>query len=192
MEQTSDLTTEFSENDISRAFRTISRLIKANNILGFKRQIYYVEYSGWDHHDELLNNQSEMLRNVSLGFSEFNSAMKELGVNDKVTLFSMSEFSRTLTSNGNGTDHAWGGNVMVMGGAVKGKRIFGNYPTLNLDNEQMLWDGVLIPTLSTDEYFTELAQWYGIQNTVIPQLFPNINNFYNLNSGQAPIGFLNI
>lgn len=192
MEQTSDLTTEFSENDISRAFRTISRLIKANNILGFKRQIYYVEYSGWDHHDELLNNQSEMLRNVSLGFSEFNSAMKELGVDDKVTLFTMSEFSRTLTSNGNGTDHAWGGNVMVMGGAVKGKRIFGNYPTLNLDNEQMLWDGVLIPTLSTDEYFTELAQWYGIQNTVIPQLFPNINNFYNLNSGQAPIGFLNI
>jgi uncharacterized protein (DUF1501 family) len=192
MEQTSDLTIGFSENDISKAFRTISRLIKANNILGFKRQIYYVEYSGWDHHDELLNNQSEMLRNVSLGFSEFNSAMKELGVDDKVTLFSMSEFARTLTSNGNGTDHAWGGNVIVMGGAVKGKRIFGNYPTLNLDNEQMIWDGVMIPTLSTDEYFTELAQWFGIQTSVIPQLFPNINNFYNLNSGQAPIGFLNL
>jgi len=56
----------------------------------------------------------------------------------------------------------------------------------------MIWDGVMIPTLSTDEYFTELAQWFGIQTSVIPQLFPNINNFYNLNSGQAPIGFLNL
>lgn len=192
MEQTSDLSTQFSDNNVSRAFRTVSKLIKANNILGFKRQIYFIEYGTWDHHDELLSNQSEMLRNVSLAFGEFNNAMKELNLEEKVTLFSMSEFSRTLTSNGNGTDHAWGGNVMVMGGAVKGKKIYGDYPTLDLGNELMLWDGVLVPTLSTDEYFTELSQWFGIQNNMIPGLFPNINNFYNLNSGQAPIGFLNI
>ncbi|MEZ4907022.1 MAG: DUF1501 domain-containing protein [Saprospiraceae bacterium] len=103
----------------------------------------------------------------------------------------MSEFSRTLTSNGNGTDHAWGGNVMAMGGSVLGGKILGDYPLLNLDNELSLWDGVIVPTLSTDQYFTELAQWYGVQNELIPELFPNINNFYNLNSGQKPIGFLN-
>lgn len=122
MEQTADLTTEFSENNVSRAFRTVSKLIKANSILGFKRQIYFIEYGTWDHHDELLGNQNEMLRNVSIAFGEFNNAMKELNMDEKVTLFSMSEFSRTLTSNGNGTDHAWGGNVMVMGGSVKAKR----------------------------------------------------------------------
>ena len=191
MEQTADLTTEFSENNVSLAFRTVSKLIKANSILGFKRQIYFIEYGTWDHHDELLNNQNEMLRNVSIAFGEFNNAMKELNLEEKVTLFSMSEFARTLTSNGNGTDHAWGGNVMVMGGSVKGKRIYGDYPTLDLGNELMLWDGVLVPTLSTDEYFTELSQWFGIQNNMIPALFPNINNFYNLNSGQAPVGFMN-
>jgi len=132
-----------------------------------------------------------MLRDVSIGFGEFNEAMTELGMQDNVTTFSMSEFGRTLTSNGNGTDHAWGGNVMVMGGAVNGKKIFGDYPTLNLDNPRMLWDGVLVPTLSTDEYFTELAQWFGVQNSLIPELFPNIANFYDVNSSQKPIGFMN-
>ncbi|MGE5356355.1 MAG: DUF1501 domain-containing protein [Deltaproteobacteria bacterium] len=190
MEETSELTTQFSENDVSRAFRIVSKLIKANNILGFKRQIYFIEYGTWDHHDELLNNQNEMLREVSVAFSEFNNAMKVINMNDNVTLFSMSEFARTLTSNGNGTDHAWGGNVMVMGGGVRGKRIFGDYPTLDLGNELILWDGIVVPTLATDEYFTELAQWFGIQNSMIPQLFPNINNFYNLNSGTPPIGFM--
>lgn len=191
MDNTEDLTTEFSESDVSQAFKSVAKLIKANSILGFKRQIYYIEYGGWDHHDELLNNQQLMLREVSQGFGEFNNAMQEIDMEENVTLFSMSEFGRTLTSNGNGTDHAWGGNVMVMGGSVNGKQILGDYPTLNLDNELMLWDGVLVPTLSTDEYFTELAQWFGVQNSLIPDLFPNIANFYNINSGQKPIGFLN-
>ncbi len=192
IQSTEDLSTQFSDNEVSQAFRSVARIIKANTLLGFKRQIYFIEYGGWDHHDELLDNQNAMLQNVDSGFGEFNSAMEELNMQDNVTVFSMSEFGRTLTSNGNGTDHAWGGNVMVMGGAVKGKNIYGDYPTLNLDNERMLWDGVIVPTLSTDQYFTELAQWFGVKPALIPQLFPNINNFHNLNSGQPPIGFLSI
>ena len=191
IDNTEDLITTFSGSDVSQAFNSVAKLIKANSILGFKRQIYYIKYGGWDHHDELLESHSSMLEEVSLGFGEFNNAMQEIDMEKNVTVFSMSEFGRTLTSNGNGTDHAWGGNVMVMGGDVNGKQIFGDYPTLNLDNELMLWDGVLIPTLSTDEYFAELAQWFGVQNSLIPELFPNIANFYNINSGQKPIGFLN-
>ncbi len=191
IDNTEDLSTNFSDNDASRALGKVAKIIKANNILGFKRQIYFVEYGGWDHHDELLDSQSRMLREVSRGFGEFFEAMKEINMEDNVTVFSMSEFGRTLTSNGNGTDHAWGGNVMVMGGAVNGKRIFGEYPTLNLDNELMLWNGVVVPTLSTDEYFTELAQWFGYDNDLIPSLFPNIGNFYDINSGNKPISFLN-
>ncbi len=189
--ETEDLSTEFSNNDISRAFKSIAKMIKANTLLGFKRQIFFIENGGWDHHDELLDNQSAMLRDVSIGFGEFDKAMTELNMQDNVTTFSMSEFGRTLTSNGNGTDHAWGGNVMVMGGAVNGKKIFGDYPTLNLDNPLMLWDGVLVPTLSTDEYFAELIQWFGAQDSLIPDLFPNIANFYDVNSNQKPIGFMN-
>ena len=189
--ETEDLDTVFSSNDLSRAFKSIAKMVKANGLLGFKRQIFFIEYGGWDHHDELLDNQNAMLRDVSIAFGEFNEAMTELGMQDNVTTFSMSEFGRTLTSNGNGTDHAWGGNVMVMGGSVNGKKVFGDYPTLNLDNPRMLWDGVLVPTLSTDEYFTELAQWFGVQNSLIPELFPNIANFYDINSNQKPIGFMN-
>ena len=192
LENTDDLNTPFSQNDLSGAFKTVAKIIKANSSLGFKRQIYFIEYGGWDHHDELLDSQNAMLREVDAAFGEFYGAMEELNMEDNVTVFSMSEFGRTLTSNGNGTDHAWGGNVMAMGGAVRGKQIYGDYPTLNLDNERMLWDGVLVPTLSTDEYFTEIAQWFGVKPALIPQLFPNINNFYNLNSGQPPIGFLSI
>ena len=192
MENTSALNTQFSDNEVSNAFRKVAKIIKANSILGFKRQIFFIEYGGWDHHDELLQNQNTMLGNVNAAFSEFYNAMTELGMQDNVTVFSMSEFGRTLTSNGNGTDHAWGGNIMVMGGSVKGKNIYGDYPVLSLDNERMLWDGVIVPTLSTDEYFTELVQWFGVDNSDIPALFPNINNFYNLNSGQAPIGFMNM
>ena len=192
LEQTEDLNTPFTQNQLSGAFKTVAKIIKANTLLGFKRQIYFIDYSGWDHHDELLDNQNAMLGVVDAAFGEFHGALEELDMLDNVTVFSMSEFARTLTSNGNGTDHAWGGNVMVMGGAVNGQKIYGDYPILNLDNERMLWDGVVVPTLSTDEYFTELAQWFGVDSSLIPQLFPNINNFYNLNSGQAPIGFMNI
>ena len=190
MENTPPLTTEFSDNDISNAFKTVAMIIKANNILGFKRQIFFIEYQGWDHHDELLDNHSQMLGVTSRAFGEFDRAMTELGMQDNVTVFSMSEFGRTLTSNGNGTDHAWGGNVMVMGGAVKGKKIYGDYPLLDLNNPLMLWDGVVVPTLSTDEYFTELVQWFGVSHDYIQSLFPNLTNFYDINSGQPPVGFM--
>jgi uncharacterized protein (DUF1501 family) len=111
---------------------------------------------------------------------------------NQVTTFSISEFGRTLTSNGNGTDHAWGGNVMVMGGEqVKGKNIFGDYPSLSLNNDLMLWDGILIPTLSADQYFAELAKWFDVPSSDLLDIFPNLGNFYDVNSNEMPIGFIN-
>ena len=131
-----------------------------------------------------------MLGIVSKAMSEFQTALEELGVQDCVTTFTASDFARTLTSNGNGTDHAWGGNVLVMGSKVKGKDIYGNYPSLALNSSLEVGGGVLIPQISTDEYYAELALWYGVSKSDLPLLFPNIGNFYNTFSNQSPIGFM--
>jgi len=90
-----------------------------------QRQIFFVDFNGWDHHDELLNTQAGMLSILDRGLQGLNQALERIGIWDCVSCFTCSEFGRTLTWNGNGTDHAWGGNVMVMGGPVNGGRIFG-------------------------------------------------------------------
>jgi len=119
--------------------------------------------------------------------------MEELGIADDVLTFSVSEFGRTLTSNGQGSDHAWGGNVFVMGGTnlINGGQIYGTYPSLALNNSIDLGGGVLIPDTSADTYFAEVAKWFGVPDSDLSMLFPHLTNFYNIGSG-APIGFLNI
>ena len=181
------------DSDLSKSFEMIAKTISGRDQLQMSRQIFFVEYGGWDHHDELINSQAEMLTELDNALYQFNAAMEQLGVGDKVTTFSLSEFSRTLTSNGNGTDHAWGGNVFVMGGAVNGKKIYGNFPSLVLGNSNPLeiGGGSLIPTTSADEYFAELALWYGVPASDISTLFPNIGYFYDPMSASNPIGFLN-
>ncbi|MBX2815854.1 MAG: DUF1501 domain-containing protein [Saprospiraceae bacterium] len=192
LEGATAINTEFSDNYISQSFRMIARTISARAALGMKRQIFFVTFGGWDHHDEILENQFGMLSVLSNALGEFQQSLQELRVEDCVTTFSISEFGRTLTSNGNGTDHAWGGNVMVMGGPVNGGRIFGDYPSIALDTSLELGDGTLIPTLSTDQYFAELALWFGISPNELRTLFPNIGNFYQPGDARLPIGFLNL
>ena len=188
-----DFTTAFSDNDISQSMHMIAKTIAARTTLGVQRQIFFVDFGGWDHHDEVLNNQAEMLLILSDAMKEFNDAMEEINTQDCVSTFTMSEFSRTLTSNGNGTDHAWGGNVMAMGGPIVGGNIFGTYPSLALNNSIEVGGGVLIPQLSCDEYFAELAMWFGVNNADLADIFPNLGNFYTVGTGNPPpIGFLNI
>jgi len=182
--------TTFEDNYFSQTFRMIARTISVQQALGMKRQTFFVDLGGWDHHDELLQNQADLLPALTNAMREFNDALEELNMADCVTTFSASEFGRTLTSNGNGTDHAWGGNVMVMGGAVNGGNIFGTYPDLTLDSEVELGYGTLVPTTSTDVYFAELAKWFGVQDSELAALFPNLENFHNLGS-DLPLGFMN-
>ncbi|MGB1252759.1 MAG: DUF1501 domain-containing protein [Candidatus Promineifilaceae bacterium] len=182
--------TQFSANQVSQSLQMVAKTIAARQALGFKRQTFFVMFGGWDHHDEVLNNQLAMLSVLSKGLSEFNASLKELGVSDKVTTFTASDFGRTLTSNGQGSDHAWGGNHMVMGGAVQGRKIYGNYPDLFIDNPLDVGRGSLIPTVSCDEYFAELALWFGVNSADLDTVFPNINRFYNYQPNVAPVGFL--
>lgn len=183
---------EFAETSLSQQLRMIATTMAARETLGFQRQIFFVAYDGWDHHDELLNIHSEMSGTLSRALSDFDAAMTELGLQDSVTTFTISDFARTLTSNGNGTDHGWGGNAMVMGGAVNGQRIYGEYPSLALGNPLDVWDGVLIPTTSADEYMAELALWFGVSPSDVDMILPNLVNFYDTSSPDLPLGFLNI
>ena len=184
------LQTTFTDNYLSNSLRMAAYTIAAHEALGMKRQIFFIDYGGWDHHDEVLNSQAVMLGELDTALGEFSSALAELGIGNQVTTFTLSEFGRTLTSNGNGTDHAWGGNVMVMGDKVNGKNIYGEYPSLALSSELELGNGVLIPKLSADQYFAELALWFGVNQTDLPLIFPSLTNFYQPGSG-LPIGFIN-
>ncbi|NND33443.1 MAG: DUF1501 domain-containing protein [Saprospiraceae bacterium] len=193
LEKVGDLNTPFTDNYISQSFNMIARTIAAREELGMKRQIFFVDFGGWDHHDELLDNQFGMLNVLSTALGEFDAALNEISMSDCVTTFSVSEFGRTLTSNGNGTDHAWGGNVMVMGGAqINGGRIFGDYPSPVLDGPLELGGGVFLPTISTDQYFAEIARWFGVSNSELSTVFPNLENFYDIGSLDMPLGFLNL
>ncbi len=192
MEQIGSLNTFFSDNRISQSFKRITEVIMARDILGFKRQIFFVRMGGWDMHGELLNSHERSLTVVDNALGEFANGLDEIGMFDAVTTFTISDFGRTLTSNGNGSDHAWGGNALVMGGDVRGGDMYGTYPSLALGGALDVHNGVLIPTTPNDSYFAELALWFGVSLSDLSTLFPNIGNFYDTGSSAAPLGFMNI
>ena len=129
--------------------------------LGVCRQIFFTTFGGWDHHDDVLGNQAAMLPILDNALKEFNDAMIELGLHDDVVTFTISDFARTLTSNGNGSDHAWGGNQIIMGGPINGNEIYGDYPSLSLNSPLNLSDrGRYVPQLSVDEFYAEIALWF--------------------------------
>ena len=182
--------TQFSDTRLSRQFRMIATTIAAREALGMRRQTFFVNTGGWDHHDEVLVNQQNMLPVISQALSEFQSAMEELGISDQVTSFTASDFGRTLSSNGRGSDHAWGGNHLVMGGAVAGGDMYGSYPSLYAGNPLDTGRGRLIPTTSVDELFAELALWFGVPEPDLELVLPNVRRFYPSGSTSPPIGFL--
>ncbi|MFT4569049.1 MAG: hypothetical protein ACI9FN_004019 [Saprospiraceae bacterium] len=185
------INTVFTEsNNLALDLKVVAETIAARNDLGMSRQVFFINYGGWDHHDEVLNAQSKMLRTVDEALGQFNTATHELGVQNEVTTFSISDFGRTLTSNGNGSDHAWGGNAFVMGGAVKGGEIYGQYPDLDLGNPLDIGRGRLIPTMASDQYFAELALWFGVPKSELDMVLPNIDRFYDTRLNVPPVGFL--
>lgn len=181
LENVVPLTTMFSTSGLSQDLKKIAELISVRPFLGASRQIYYVTYGGWDHHDNVINNQNAMLPVLSNAMAEFNDAMNEIGQHDNVVTFTISDFGRTLTSNGNGSDHAWGGNQMVMGGPITGSQIYGNYPSLSLTNNDfnLSTRGRILPTTSVDEFYAELALWYGVSPNDLNYILPNLCNFYS-------------
>lgn len=180
----------FSPGPLAQSLRMVVRTMLARDALGARRQTFFVTFGGWDHHDELLVNQASMLATLSLALKELDTAIEALGLHDDVTTFTISDFGRTLSSNGRGSDHGWGGNQLVMGGAVKGGEFYGEYPALDPGNALDTGRGRLIPTLSTDEVFAELAMWFGVDPLDVPQVLPNVERFVVPSATSPPVGFL--
>ncbi|WP_261842958.1 DUF1501 domain-containing protein [Aliamphritea ceti] len=171
-----DINTRFSDTPLSQQLKVVAGSIKAADRLNQQQQTFFLRYIGWDHHDELLNNHQRMLQILSQALGEFQQSLEELGIDEQVITFTGSDFGRTLTSNGNGTDHGWGGNTLVMGKPINGGNIYGQYPSLSLGDNNPLdaGNGVLIPTTATEQLYAELARWFGVANKDINTLFPNL------------------
>ncbi|MGB6220466.1 DUF1501 domain-containing protein [Haloferula sp.] len=181
----------FDNNSFGRNLKAAAKTIAIREKLKLRRQTLFVQYGGWDHHSELLNNQAGMLASLDRSLFAFQSAMETLGLTDDVITFTASDFGRTLRSNGQGTDHAWSGNQLVMGGPVGGGEILGQYPSLAIDGPDDIGrGGRIFPRTSPDQYFCELLRWFGVSNGDMDTVLPNIRNFYDPSSTSNPLGFL--
>ena len=182
--------TPFPASPFGDALALIAHVIAARGALGPVRQTFFVNFGGWDHHDDVLDNQAAMLPVVGHGLAAFRDAMVELGVHGRVTTFTISDFGRTLSSNGKGSDHGWGGNALILGGAVNGGELHGNYPSLALGSALDTGRGRLLPTTSVAELYAEMALWFGVAPSDVPLVVPNIGRFADVSGGVLPVGFL--
>ncbi len=178
-----DLTTPFpaypGDNDLGAQLHEVARLIKAQAEIGDARQIFFVGLNGFDTHNNQLATQAPLLRTLSANLGTFWAALGEIGMRNDVTVFTASDFGRTLGSNGNGADHAWGSHQLILGGAVRGGKYYGRMPTLSIGGPDDFGPGrgQIIPTTATDQYAATLAAWFGVPAASLPGLFPNLNNF---------------
>ena len=175
---------------LGQQFKAIVRTIKVRQELGLRRQTFFINYGGWDHHDEVINSMNKMVDVVNRCLVSYWQALGEIGLQNNVTLYTASDFARTLTSNGAGSDHAWGGNAFVLGGGVNGGRVYGSYPDLSLTAPQVVTSrGATLPGVSVDEYFAELALWLGVSAGDLSSVLPRITTFYSPGS-TPPLGFM--
>jgi uncharacterized protein (DUF1501 family) len=142
-----------------------------------------VSLGGFDLHDNLIAQQPVLMGRVSEAMSAFYQATVEMGLGQNVTSFTASDFGRTLTSNGDGSDHGWGGHHIVVGGAVKGSTFYGAPPPVsvgNTDAPQDQWhvgQGRLLPSTSVDQYAATLARWFGVGAPDMNAILPNLRQF---------------
>jgi len=169
------------ENKLADDLHMVAQLISLRHTLGMNRQIFYVSMKGWDVHDAQDKELPELYRQLSEAMVYFHSLMFEIGQTDNVTSFTASDFGRSLTGNGDGTDHGWGNHHMVMGGAVRGADIYGSIPRMSVDGPDAVRNGRVVPTLSATQYAATLLQWLGLNDTQLDDVLPTLRNFTQRN-----------
>jgi uncharacterized protein (DUF1501 family) len=169
--------------EVQDKMKMIARMVDARTLLGHRRQIFYVGIGGFDDHDSLADH-GDRLRIVADHMAAFYAATERMGIADKVVTFTGSDFGRTLKSNGSGSDHGWGSHHFVMGGSVNGGNIYGDFPSLDINGVNAVEaQGQLLPNRSVDEYAATLARWFGVANSDIPLVIPNIGRFASPDMG---------
>lgn len=192
------LTGATAYNALAQQFQAVARMIHAGTTggLGLKRQVFFVSLGGFDTHDGQMRSQADLLARVAHALRYFDTTLGTLGLRNQVTTFTASDFGRTFTSNGDGTDHGWGSHHVVMGGAVRGGDLYGTFPTLGVKNTNnndfdsspdQLANGVMLPTTSVDQYAATLGRWFGVSDSQLLELFPNLANF---DASRRNLGFM--
>ncbi len=185
----------FPNTSLSRQLKMVARLIAARGALGMKRQIFFCSVGGYDTHtaqtgvnalgnpDPTVGSHANLLNELSEGMFAFQRSMEQLNLSDGVTTFTASDFGRTFPTNGQGSDHGWGTHQLIMGGAVRGQRNYGQFPIHTIGGPDDTSTGRWIPRTSVDEYSATLAKWFGISPTYLSTVFPNIGRFQNPDLG---------
>jgi uncharacterized protein (DUF1501 family) len=178
------LSTDFGEgNSLASQLEVVARLIAARDLLGVRRQVFLVATGGYDNHDGLIGTHEGLLAGLDSALDSFYSALLEVGAADMVTTFTASDFGRTLASNGDGSDHGWGGHHFILGGAVNGGRFYGTAPHISVDTDDQVGRGRLLPSTAVDQYSATLGKWLGVEPAEIPIVSPNIGNFNSSDLG---------
>jgi len=183
------MTTVFPDSDLGAQLKMIAQLVSVREALGLRRQIFFCAAQGYDTHDGQVGATSvqgahaDLLTELDDALTAFNAAMGELSVSDSVTTFTASDFGRTLQANGSGSDHGWGGHHFVLGGAVRGGRIYGEMPTLAIGGPNDAGEGRWIPTTAVDEYAATLARWFGVAASDMHLVLPNLGRFASTDLG---------
>jgi uncharacterized protein (DUF1501 family) len=173
------LATVFPNNGLANQLKQVAQIISVRATLGLQRQIFFVSLGGFDTHSDQLNAQTGLYTQLSQAMNAFYQATVEIGAASQVTSFTLSDFNRTYQPDStSGTDHAWGGHHLIMGGGVHGGDFFGTFPTLALGGpDDATNEGRWIPTTSLDQYAATLANWFGVPTADLPTIFPNLANF---------------
>jgi len=170
--------TVFPGTSLGRQLRQVARVIALRNTVGMRRQVFFCQLGGFDTHSAQAWAFWDLQRQLAEGLAAFHTAMQELGAGSQVTAFTQSEFGRTLQPSGSGSDHGWGNHLLVLGGAVRGGQVYGQfpYPALGGANDAN-GRGALIPSTSLEQFGATLARWFGADATALATAFPNLAAF---------------
>ncbi|MCV2885679.1 DUF1501 domain-containing protein [Aestuariibacter sp. AA17] len=174
---TQSISTTFPTGQLGGQLNAVAKTISLRKELGVSRQVFFVGMGGFDTHSNQAKSLPALLTQIDQGLVAFSQAMKEMGLHNNVTLFTASDFGRTLAVNGDGTDHGWGSHHFVMGGAVKGNDIYGTIPESTLGHERDAGGGRLIPDISVDQFAYPLGRWFGVSDAHLQHALPNLKHF---------------
>ena len=174
-------------SNLADQLKMVARMISVAPALGTKRQVFFVSLGGFDNHDGLTSIHPGLLIELANAMSAFYNATVELGVADKVSAFTASDFGRTLTGNVNGSDHGWGSMHFMMGGAVNGKKYYGTAPVIANGGPDDVGQGRLLPTTSVEQLAATYGKWLGVSDSELLAMLPNLSNY---NASARNLGFI--